>query len=115
MNLSSLSGSGTNDSTLSWSRPDTTDVNLIVVSILSKVMIQNICLLYMNDMLIIVRNKTHVQKLKAQLKKKFDVKDLEETKNMLGIKITRDRGLGRLWLSQENYILKVLKDSTWQK
>jgi len=33
-------------------------------------------LLYMDDMLIVARNKTHVQKLKTQLKKEFDMKDL---------------------------------------
>jgi len=32
-------------------------------------------LLYVDDMLIAARNKTHVQKLKAQLKKEFDMKD----------------------------------------
>ena len=37
------------------------------------------------------------------------MKDLGEAKKILGMEITRDRGLGRLWLSQENYILKVLK------
>ena len=56
-------------------------------------------LLYMNDMLIVTRNKTHVWNLKVQLKKKFDMKDLEEANKILGIEITRDRGLGRLWLS----------------
>jgi len=51
-------------------------------------------LLYVDDMLI-TRNKTHVQKLKAQLKKEVDMKDLGEAKKILGIAITRDRGLSR--------------------
>jgi len=42
-------------------------------------------------MLIAVRNKTHVQKFKAQLKKEFDMKDLGETKKILGMEITRDK------------------------
>jgi len=63
----------------------------------------------MDDMLITTRNKTHVQKLKAQLKKEFDIKNLGEAKKILGIEITRDRSSGRLWLSQENYVLKVLE------
>jgi len=66
-------------------------------------------LLYVDDMLIPTRNKTHAQKIKAQLKKKFDMKDLREAKKILGMEITRDRDSGRLWLSQENYILKVLE------
>jgi len=62
-----------------------------------------------DDMLIAARNKVHIQKLKAQLKKEFDMKDLGETKKILGMKITRDRGSDRLWLSQKNYVLKVLE------
>jgi len=41
-----------------------------------------------DDMLIAVRNKTRVQKLKTQLKKKFDMKDLGEAKKILGMEIT---------------------------
>ena len=37
------------------------------------------------------------------------MKDLREAKKILGMKITRDRDSDRLWLSQENYILKVLE------
>jgi len=66
-------------------------------------------LLYVNDMLIAARNKTHVQKLKVHLKKEFDMKDLGEAKKILGMEITGDRDSDRLWLSQENYILKVLE------
>ena len=66
-------------------------------------------LLYVDDMLIAVKNKTHVQKLKAQLKKEFDMKDLEEAKKILGMEITRYRGSGTLWLSQENYVLEMLE------
>jgi len=60
-------------------------------------------------MLIAARNKTHVQKLKAQLKKEFDMKNLGEVQKILSMEITRDRSTGRLWLSKENYILKVLE------
>jgi len=35
------------------------------------------------------------------------MKDLGEAKKIIGMEITRDRGLDRLWLSQENYILKM--------
>ena len=37
-------------------------------------------------MLIATKNKTHVQKLKAQLKKEFDMKDLGEAKKILGMR-----------------------------
>ena len=49
-------------------------------------------LLYVDDMLITVRNKAHIQKLKAQLKNEFDMKDLGETKKILHMEITRERG-----------------------
>jgi len=52
--------------------------------------------LYVDDMLIAARNKTHIQKLKAQLKREFNMKDLREVKKVLGMKITRDRGSARL-------------------
>ena len=42
-------------------------------------------------MLIATRNKTHIQKLKAQLKKEFDMKDLGEAKKFFGMESTRDR------------------------
>ena len=56
-------------------------------------------MLYVDDMLIVARNKTYVQKLKAWLKKEFDMKDLREAKKILGMEITRDRSTCRLWLS----------------
>jgi len=40
------------------------------------------------------------------------MKDLGEAKKILGMEITRDRSTCKLWLSQENYDLKVLESST---
>jgi len=37
------------------------------------------------------------------------MKNLGEAKKILGMEITRDRGSGRFWLSQENYVFKVLE------
>jgi len=47
-------------------------------------------LLYVDDMLIAAKNKAHIQKLKAQLKKEFNMKDLREVKKVLGIEIIRE-------------------------
>ena len=55
-----------------------------------------------------MRNKTYIQKLTPQLKE-FDMKDLREAKKILGMEINRDRSTGRLKLSQENYVLKMLE------
>jgi len=55
-------------------------------------------LLYVDNMLIIAKNKAHIQKLKAQLKREFDMKDLGEVKKILDMEITRDRSSDKLWL-----------------
>jgi len=57
----------------------------------------------------LLREIRHIQKLKTQLKDEFDVKDLREIKKILGMKISRDRNTYKLWLSKENYILKMLE------
>ena len=56
-------------------------------------------LLYVDDMLIVVKSMVEVNKLKSLLSKEFDMKDLGATKKILGMEIHRDRALGRLWLS----------------
>ncbi|GAA0147212.1 hypothetical protein LIER_36476 [Lithospermum erythrorhizon] len=40
------------------------------------------------------------------------MKDLGKTKNILGMEITRDRAKGKLWLSQEKYVLKGIVTSS---
>jgi len=55
-------------------------------------------LLYVDDMLIVARNKTHIRKLKAQLKEEFYMKDLREAKKVLGMETSRDRTTVKLWL-----------------
>ena len=45
-------------------------------------------LLYVDGMLIAARNKTDIQKLKVQLKKEFEIKDLGEAKKILGMEVT---------------------------
>ncbi|KAL6333178.1 hypothetical protein AAG906_028361 [Vitis piasezkii] len=67
-----------------------------------------ILLLYVNDMLIVGRDIDEIDKLKKELSKSFEMKDLGPASQILGIKISRDRTYGKLWLSQESYIEKVL-------
>jgi ATP-binding cassette subfamily B (MDR/TAP) protein 1 len=47
--------------------------------------------------------------LKEELSKSFAMKDLGPAKQILGMKITRDRKKEKLCLSQEIYVQKVLK------
>ena len=51
---------------------------------------------------------SEVDKLKAQLKQEFEMKDLG-AKKILGMKIHRNRQEGELFLSQKKYIEKVLE------
>jgi hypothetical protein len=66
-------------------------------------------LLYVNDMLIVARSMKEVNKLKALLSKEFDMKDLGVAKKILGMEIRKDRDAKKLWLSQANYVKKVLE------
>ena len=68
-----------------------------------------IFLLYVDDMLIVGQDTNKIEKLKKELSKSFAMKDLGRAKQILGMKITRDRASKRLWLSQEKYIEKVLE------
>jgi hypothetical protein len=46
--------------------------------------------------------------LKAQMARMFGMKDLGEAKKILGMEIHRDRKNGKLWLSQQKYVEKIL-------
>lgn len=67
-----------------------------------------ILLLYVDDMLIAGRDIEKIKKLKKELSKSFKMKDLGPANQILGMKISRDRKNGKLRLSQEDYIEKVL-------
>ena len=68
-----------------------------------------ILLLYVDDMLIVGWNVSRINNLKKELSKSFAMKDLGPAKQILGMKIVRDRGVKKLWLSHERYIEKVLQ------
>ena len=69
-----------------------------------------VLLLYVDDMLIAGQNVCRINNLKKQLNKSFAMKDLGPAKQILGMKIIRDRGVKKLWLSPEKYIDKVLQN-----
>ncbi|KAI4347747.1 hypothetical protein L6164_008530 [Bauhinia variegata] len=60
-----------------------------------------ILLLYVDDMLIIGHDTKKIGDLKKELSKSFTMKDLGAAKQILGIKIIRDRKNGKLSLSHE--------------
>jgi Reverse transcriptase (RNA-dependent DNA polymerase) len=65
--------------------------------------------LYVDDILLASNDKNMMHETKKFLFKYFDIKDLDETSYVLGLKIHRDRNKGILGLSQQTYIDKVLK------
>ncbi|RVW66917.1 Retrovirus-related Pol polyprotein from transposon TNT 1-94 [Vitis vinifera] len=60
-----------------------------------------ILLLYVDDMLIVGHDTSKIDKLKKELSKSFEIKDLGPTSQILGIKISRDKTNGKLCLSQK--------------
>ncbi|RVX07254.1 Retrovirus-related Pol polyprotein from transposon TNT 1-94 [Vitis vinifera] len=67
-----------------------------------------ILLLYVDDMLIVGSNIEEINNLKKQLSKQFAMKDLGVAKQILGMRIIRDKANGTLKLSQSEYVKKFL-------
>ncbi|KAG7598335.1 Reverse transcriptase RNA-dependent DNA polymerase [Arabidopsis suecica] len=65
-------------------------------------------LLYVDDMLVAAKDKEAISQLKRELSIKFEMKDLGPAKKILGMQIIRDRPNGALWLSQGDYLNKIL-------
>ena len=74
-----------------------------------------ILLLYVDDMLIVGKDVSKIDRLKKQLGESFAMKDMGAAKQILGIRIMRDRKEKKLWLSQEHYIKRVLQRFQMEK
>ncbi|KAE8718737.1 hypothetical protein F3Y22_tig00109992pilonHSYRG00051 [Hibiscus syriacus] len=59
-------------------------------------------------------NKDLIEELKAQLAREFEMKDLGSTNKILGMQIHRDRSNRKIWLSQKNYLKKILSQFSMQ-
>ncbi|KAH9685484.1 hypothetical protein KPL70_013981 [Citrus sinensis] len=68
-----------------------------------------ILLLYVDDMLVAGPNRDRIQELKAQLAREFEMKNLGPANKILGMQIHRDRNNRKIWLSQKNYLKKILR------
>ena len=64
-------------------------------------------LLYVDDILIIGKDRLEINRIKKLLGTEFEMKDMGEAKRILGIDIRRERPT-RITLSQRDYIQKVL-------
>ncbi|RDX89639.1 hypothetical protein CR513_28615, partial [Mucuna pruriens] len=67
-----------------------------------------ILLLYVDHMLVVRKSISRIDRLKKQLSESFSMKDMGVAKQILGIRIIRDRQAKKLWLSQEHYVKRVL-------
>ena len=66
-------------------------------------------LLYVDDILIASSDKHEIQQLKVKLNGEFEMKDLGNAKKILGMDIVRDQSKGVLFLSQHDYLKKVVE------
>ena len=67
-----------------------------------------ILVLYVDDMLLASKIIVEINKLKVQMARMFDMKDLGAARQILGMEIFKDRSNGKLWLSQQKYVEKIL-------
>ncbi|KAE8670544.1 hypothetical protein F3Y22_tig00112127pilonHSYRG00101 [Hibiscus syriacus] len=73
-----------------------------------------ILLLYVDDILVAGPNKDHIEELKAQMAREFEMKDLGSANKILGMQIHRDISNRKIWLSQKNYLKKILSRFSMQ-
>jgi len=59
---------------------------------------------YVDDLLIAAKTMQEVQKVKNVLNRAFDIKNLGETKIIIGIRVIKDRLKGILILNQTSYV-----------
>jgi hypothetical protein len=67
-----------------------------------------ILVLNVDDMLVERKIMVEINRLKDQLARAFDMKDIGETKQILGMDIHRNRKNGNFLLSQQKYVDKIL-------
>eukprot|EP00253_Pinus_taeda_P004416 PITA_04416 len=65
--------------------------------------------LYVDDMLLVGKDKEIIQDLKTHLSSKFDMKDISAANYILGMEIKRDRAKRKLWLNQRKYVETILQ------
>ena len=68
-----------------------------------------ILILYVDDMLLASRNRHELATIRMKLHEAFDMKNLGDARHILGMRITCDRSRGLLWLSQKEYVGRVLE------
>ena len=57
-----------------------------------------ILVLYVDEMFVEIKSMVEISRLKAMLDRKYDMKDLGEEKQIVGIVIHMDKKHGKVWL-----------------
>lgn len=65
--------------------------------------------IYVDDIVIFASNENSLTKQKQYLSNKFRMKDMDETRQYLLIRITSNGKQGKLWLDQEIYTKQTIK------
>ena len=65
-------------------------------------------LLYVDEILMASKSMIEIHRLKQALRSEFDMKDLGPAKKILGMEIRIDRTTKKLFLTQSDYLEKVL-------
>jgi hypothetical protein len=65
--------------------------------------------LYVDDMLLVVKNINAIKEVKKQLSSKFDMKDLDAANFILRMEIKRYQATRNLWLNKTKYIETVME------
>lgn len=66
-------------------------------------------LLYVDDLVLVGSCVREIERIKLLMSKEFEMKDMNELKNFLGICIERDMSKGTLHFHQKPYLMNVLK------
>lgn len=69
--------------------------------------------LYVDDMIVVAEEATTVRKVKEQISKRSQTKDLGLLKHLLGIEVMYDRRKCEMYISQQKYIPESA-DMFWQ-
>jgi hypothetical protein len=72
--------------------------------------LRNYVLIYVDDILIFGENIEEIKRVKTLLNKEFEMKDLKDIKQFLGMKVERDMKRGVICVSAIHYIQKLISD-----
>ena len=64
---------------------------------------------YVDDFVVAAKNPEKIEQVKTALSQQFDVKDLGELHNFLGVKIDQDRKRGTIWIGQPAFAESILE------